>query len=98
LIGRRSAYVGKARADEHEVIDRSEHRQNRDDEAGTRSADEDHTLIALQDVGDAERSFTRIRTIELQWVHINDHSSDAVIGQVLAHPIPAAGTLGAAMH
>ena len=98
LIGRRSANVGKTRADEHKVIYRSEHRHNGNDESGTRSADEDHAFMARQDVGDVDRTFTRIGTIELPRVHINDHSSDTVIRQVLAHPIPATGTLGAAMH
>jgi hypothetical protein len=98
LVGRRSANVGKSRSDEHKVIYRSEHRHNGNDESSTRSADEDHAFIALQDLGDVDRTFTRIGTIELLWVHINGHTSDTVIRQVLAHPIPAARTLGTAMH
>jgi hypothetical protein len=52
----------------------------------------------LQDGGDVGSAFTRIRTIELSRVHINGHSSDAVIRQVLTHTVPAAGALRAAVH
>ena len=43
LIGRRSTDVGKAGTDEHEVIDRSQHRHDGDDDPRARGPDEDHT-------------------------------------------------------
>ena len=98
LVGRRSANVGKARGNEHQVIYRSEHRHHGNDQAGTRSADQDDSFNVPQDLCNMGRTFQRVCVVEVPWVQVDEHSSYIGVGEIPANPIPATGTLGTTVH